>query len=215
MRTDRALRASILTALVFGGLGSTGCSSMNHTEKGAAIGGALGTAAGLGIGAATGSPKTGALIGGLAGGGLGAIAGGHKDEKDRRERDVIHANAVATADAQAQQRRMGLSDVMDMAQKGHDDTVIINQIKSTGSTFQLTPSDLDMLKQNGVSSRVIAEMQNARPVSPITGRVIVREPQPTTVIVQEPYYHGPVIVRPYCPPPRPVVYVGGYFHHRH
>ena len=215
MRTDRVLRVSLLASLVLGGLSSTGCSSMNHTEKGAAIGGALGTGLGLGIGAATGNPKTGALIGGLAGGGLGAIAGSEKDDQERRERDVINANAVAGAQAQAQQRRMGLSDVMDMAQKGHDDAVIINQIKTTGSTFQLTPSDLDMLKTNGVSSRVIAEMQNARAVSPIAGRVIVREPQPTTVIVQEPYYPGPVIVRPYCHPPRPVVYVGGHFHHRH
>jgi hypothetical protein len=187
---------------------------MNHTERGVLAGGALGTAAGLGVGALAGAPKTGAFIGGLGGAGLGAIAGGHKDDKERREREVIHANAVATAEAQAQQSRMGISDVMHMTREGHDDQVIINQIRSTGSTFQLVPTDLDMLKNNGVSPRVIAEMQSARPVSG-GPRVYVREPRPTTVIVQEPVYPGPVYVRPYCYHPRPVVYVGGHFHHRH
>jgi hypothetical protein len=189
---------------------------MNHTERGAAIGGALGTATGLGVGALTGSPKTGAFVGGLGGAGLGALAGSHKDDRERRERDIINANAVAAAEAQAQQQRMGLSDVMDMARKGHDDQIIINQIQATGSTFQLTPSDLDMLKNNGVSPRVIAEMQAARPVS-VGPRVIVRDPRPNTVIVHEPYHPGPVYVRPYpyyCRP-RPVVFVGGHYHHCH
>jgi hypothetical protein len=79
----------------------------------------------------------------------------------------------------------------------------------------LTSGDLDMLKNNGVSPTVIAEMQNARPASPLATRVIVRDPQPTTVIVQEPVYPGPVIVRPYCAPRPPVMFVGGYVHHRH
>ncbi|HVL14251.1 MAG TPA: glycine zipper domain-containing protein [Gemmata sp.] len=212
MRTCRGLRVGVLGSVLFGSLGSVGCESMNHTERGAAIGGALGTAAGLGIGAATGNPRTGAVIGGLGGAGVGALVGGEKDEKARKEREVIHANAVANAQAQAQ--RMGLSDVMHMAREGHADQVIINQIRSTGSTFQLTSGDLDMLKNNGVSPTVISEMQNARPASPLSTRVIVRDPQPTTVIYQEP---PPVVFvpRPYCPPRPPVMVVGGYIHHRH
>ena len=39
MRTDRVRGAGVLASLVFVGLGSTGCETMNHTEKGAAIGG--------------------------------------------------------------------------------------------------------------------------------------------------------------------------------
>ena len=215
MSTFRSLRVGFLASVVLASTSSAGCETMNHTERGATIGGALGTAAGLGVGAATGNPRTGALIGGLAGGGVGAIVGSEKDDKERKEREVIHANAVAGAQAQAQQQRMGLSDVMHMAGQGHDDTVIINQIRTTGSTFQLTSGDLDMLKNNGVSARVIAEMQNARPTSPLSTRVIVREPQPTTVIVQEPVYPGPVFVGPYCAPRPPVMLVGGYIQHRH
>ena len=215
MRTNRVLRTSVLALVVCGSLGSVGCESMNHTEKGAAIGGALGTATGLGLGALTGSPRTGAVIGGLAGAGIGGLAGSEKDDKERHERDVINANAVATAQAQAQQQRLGVADIMHMAQQGHDDTVIINQIRTTNSTFQLAPSDLDMLKNNGVSARVIAEMQNARPAA--GSNVVVRGPQPsTTVIYQDPVvYPAPVYVRPYPyywgPPRPPVVFVGGYY----
>jgi hypothetical protein len=189
----------------------SGCASMNNTEKGALGGGIVGTAAGTAIGAATGKPLLGAGIGALAGTASGALIGNGVDKDERREREINQAAALA--EAQAQQRRMGIADVMHLAQQGHDDQVIINQIRSTGSTFQLTASDLDMLKNSGVSARVIAEMQASRPrVNP--GRVVVRE-QPTTVIYESP---PPVYVRP-APvyvygPPRPVV-VGGFYYHGH
>ena len=89
----------------------------------------------------------------------GAV-GNDIDKQERREKDFQQAQALAAA--QVQQQRLGLTDVVHMAQQGHDDQVIINQIRSSGSTFQLAPSDLDYLKNNGVSARVIAEMQAAR-----------------------------------------------------
>lgn len=215
MRTNRVLRAGVLTTVLVGAVNATGCSTMNNTEKGAVAGGAVGTGVGLLAGAATGNPRTGAAVGGLLGGGLGAIAGNDQDRRDERAREATHAVAVANAQAQVQQQRMGITDVVRMARGGHDDQVIINQIRSTGSTFQLTGSDLDFLKDNGVSPAVIAEMQSARPVSPLSPRVVVREPAPTTVIYQEP---APVVVRPvYAPvyvPPRPVIYAGGYYRWR-
>ena len=210
MRTHYVLRSSLLVVVLASGAGSTGCSTMNNTEKGAVAGGAIGTGVGLLAGAATGNPRTGAAVGGLLGGGLGAVAGSEQDRDEQRTRDVQQAQAVATVQAQQQQQRMGLTDVIHMAQQGHEDQVIVNQIRATGSTFQLTASDLDFLKNNQVSGRVIAEMQNARP-SPTATRVVVRE-APTTVIYQEPAYPGPVYVRPmYVGPPRPnVIYAGGY-----
>jgi len=202
MGTGKLMRLGVLGSLLAAGVGSTGCSSMNNTEKGAGIGGALGAGAGLAVGAATGNPRTGAAVGGLLGAGTGAVIGNDVDRQEKRERDFQQAAAVASA--QAQQRRMGVFDVIDMAQKGHDDQIIINQIRATGSSFQLTATDLDALKANGVSSRVIAEMQAARPVSPVATRVVT---QPTTVIYEQPYYPPPpaaVIVAP-----RPYYY-GGY-----
>lgn len=205
MRANRVLRVGVLVACVAGGLGSTGCSTMNNTEKGAVAGGAIGTGVGLLAGAATGNPRTGAAVGGLLGGGIGAVAGNEQDRKDERQqqaREVQQAQALATAQAQ---QRMGLTDVIHMAQQGHDDQVIVNQIRSTGSSFQLTASDLDFLKNNGVSARVMAEMQVAR-----AAPAVVVRPQPgPTVVYERPYYYAPpppaVIVAP-----RPVVY-GGYY----
>jgi outer membrane lipoprotein SlyB len=207
------MRMVLLAGIAAGGLGSVGCSTMNNTETGALVGGGTGAVAGAAIAGLTGNnPLAGAGIGAAAGGLGGALVGNSADKRDARDREVRHAAEVAHAHAQSQ--RLGVFDVIHLAQNGHDDTVIINQIRTTGSTYQLTPSDLDALKQNGVSPRVIAEMQNARAVVPASR--VVREPA-TTVIYEPVYaYPPPVFVRPmYVPPPRPsVVFVGGYRHCR-
>lgn len=201
-------RLFVLGVLAFAA-GGSGCASMNNTEKGAVIGGGAGTAIGAGIGAATGRPGLGAVAGGLVGTATGALVGNDIDKREQRDRDA--AQAAALAEAQAQRQQIGVFDVIRMAQEGQDDQVIINQIRSTGSTFQLTPSDLSSLKQNGVSARVITEMQVARaPVRP--ARVIVREPAP---VIYEP---GPVYVRPapvvVVGPPRPYYGGGGFYYGR-
>lgn len=188
-------RHLLLAVLAVGSAASVGCSTMNNTERGAVGGGVVGTALGTAVGAATGRPLAGAAIGAAAGTATGALIGNGADKEEKRDREV--AQAVALADAQAQAQRMGIADVIGLAQAGHSDTVIINQIRSTRSSFSLVPSDLDMLKNAGVSQRVIAEMQASRPV-PSPARVVVRE---TTPVV----YEAPpaVVVRP-----APVVFVG-------
>ena len=175
-----------------------GCSTMDNTTKGAGIGGVLGTGAGLALGAATGNPKTGAVVGGLLGAGVGAAVGNDKDNQIQDRRDLQQATAVANAQAQ---QRMGMTDVIHMAQQGHDEQVIINQIRNSGSTFQLSANDIDFLKTNNVPSRVIVEMQNAkgsavlvRPARPIVIReeptVIYRDPPPVVFVGSpRPYYY--------------------------
>ncbi len=180
---------------------------MNGTERGAVGGAALGTGAGAVIGAAAAhNPLAGAAIGAVTGTAIGALAGNQADKEDNRRREVLQAQALA--DAQYQQQRMGISDVIGMTKDGHDPQIIINQIRKTRSTFDLTVSDLNMLKANGVQDSVIAEMQAAQAVAPT--RVVVR--QPRTVI----YESGPVYMpRPfYAPRPRPVYVVGGYYRFR-
>lgn len=198
MRTVRFVVPAVLAALA---LGSSGCSSMSGTAAGAGIGGALGTGAGLALGAATGNPRTGAIAGGLIGAGVGAAAG-HSSDQVKQARAEDRQAAVAIAQAQGQ-GKMAMIDVVRMVQAGHSDQVIINQIRSTGSTFQLTASELDYMKSNNVPDTVIVAMQNARPVAVVTPprRVVVHEP--TTVI----YEPAPVYVAP-----RPV-YIGGGYHH--
>ena len=213
MRTDRGFRLGVLASLIVSGLACSGCSTMNNTEKGAAIGAAGGGAVGLGVGALTNSPRLGAAVGALGGGALGAAFGSNKDDKEQKQRDVQQAQAVAVAQAQADQQRMGIFDVIHMSKANQSEQVIINQIANTGSTFNLTPSDLDQLKLEGVSDRVIGAMQNARVARPVApARVVVVEPQPTTIIYQQgvPVYGPP----PIYAAPRPVVY-GGYYYRHH
>lgn len=61
-----------------------GCSSMNRTQKGAAIGTAGGAAAGAVIGRASGNTALGAIIGATVGGVTGAVIG-HQMDKQAEE----------------------------------------------------------------------------------------------------------------------------------
>jgi hypothetical protein len=213
MRLGRVL---VIAAGLGAGL-STGCSTMSNTATGAGIGGALGTGAGLALGAATGNPRTGALAGGLIGAGVGGAAGAAEDARERESAQILQAEASANQAAAASQMQLG--DVIQMAngQPPVGDVVIINQLRSTGSTFQLTTSDITYLKQNNVSDRVINEMISARPrvgiVGPRTKTVVIREPIPPRVVVYERPW-GCWHPRPihYCPPP-PVLGVGFHIGH--
>ena len=93
-----------------------------------------------------------------------------------------------------------------MCQQGHDEQVVINQIRSTGSTFQLSAGDLDFLKTNSVPTRVIVEMQNAKgsPVVVQPSRPVVIREQPTVIYRDPP----PVVIYQRRPPPPPGVYFG-------
>lgn len=177
---------------------------MNNAEKGVGLGGLVGAGLGTAVGAATGNPKTGAVVGGLVGAGTGGLIGNSIDREDQQKKEVIQATAAANA---AAARQLGITDVIHMVSQGHDEQVIITQIRNSGSTFSLTASDLDFLRQNNVPSRVIIEMQNARPLAAVPRPVYVR-PHPAVI------YHEPppvVIVRPRpCPPPG--LFIHGHFH---
>ena len=212
MRTQHLRRFGLLALLATATAAGSGCATMNNTERGATVGGLGGAAVGTLAGAATGRPVLGAFAGAAAGTAAGALVGNEVDKQERRDKDATHA--IQLAEAQAAQRRIGVADVISMSQAGQNDTIIINQIRNTRSTFDLTLTDLDMLKNAGVSTRVIAEMQASRAPS----RVVVRE-QPSTVIYETP---PAVVVRPVPPPPpvvvvgppRPYYYGGGYYYRR-
>ena len=81
---------------------------------------------------------------------------------------------------------MGMTDVVQMAQQGQSEDVIINQIRATHSCFQLSANDLNFLKQSGVPDRVIIEMQNARPQATVVGSPRPVYVNPPTTVVYEP-----------------------------
>ncbi len=214
MVTNLLQRFTVIGAALGLGL-STGCSSMNNTEKGVGIGGAIGAGVGTIVGAATGNPKTGAVAGTLIGAGIGGLAGNDMDKKEKAEADLrlaaLQSQPVATSTGP-----LGVQDIIDLAKQGVSDEVIINSIRQSKSSYNLSPQDLGMLKENKVSDRVVIEMQNSqnRP------RVAIHQ-QPRTVVIQEPPpvvvyerpYWGPYYRQPYyyAPPPRPSVGVGVVF----
>jgi surface antigen len=171
---------------------------MSNTEKGMGLGGLIGAGAGTAIGAATGNPRTGALVGGLLGAGVGGAVGADADREELREaRDAAIAQAAATAQANPP---LGMMDVVEMSQQGVDADVIINQIHNSGSTFNLSRTDIQYLTQCQVDPRVIRAMQmaQARPavVAGPPRTVVVHEPPPV-FIAPAPIY--PIYMRP--PPP--------------
>lgn len=206
MRTLNAKRFGILALLAAVTAGGSGCASMNNTERGALGGGVVGGALGTAVGAATGRPLAGAAIGAAAGTAGGALIGNDIDKQENHRKDIAAAVADAQAQAQAAAQRMTIGDVIEMTKAGQNETIIINQIRKSRSTFDLSANEVNALKANGVSDRVIAEMQVAQGPPPAPARVVVRE-QPRTVIYESaPVYVAPA---PYYYAPRP--YYGGSF----
>ncbi len=134
-----------------------GCESMNNTQAGALGGGLFGAALGTMVGVATRNPLAGAAIGGAVGAGTGALIGNSEDR--REDRAARQAAAIAAANPP-----LTLYQIADMAQKHISDAVIIQQIRYTNSSYNLTPDDINWLKQQGVSDYVVMEMQSRRPV---------------------------------------------------
>ena len=167
---------------------STGCSTMNNTEKGALVGGGVGTVVGTAIGAATGNPRTGAAVGALGGATLGALAGNKQDKHERAVEQAEHAQALASQNAQ-----LGLIDVVNLSRGGTDPEVIVAQIRNTRSTFTLSTTDIEYLTQQGVAPRVIRAMQDSR--GRAAAPVVVRE---APVIIERPVYpvYGPPVYGP-------------------
>jgi hypothetical protein len=146
MTTKRLIPFALLPALW-----STGCASMTQTDKGVAAGGLLGAGTGALIGNAVGHTGAGAIIGA----GLGAITGGLIGNAVEESEKRTEAKVAA---AQAAQGRLGITDVVTMAQNHISDDVIISQLRTTGSSFRLSSNDTIWLKQQGVSDRVVQEM---------------------------------------------------------
>jgi outer membrane protein OmpA-like peptidoglycan-associated protein len=80
----KAIRNSIIAVALTFSLFGTGCSSLNKTQKGAAIGAGAGGVIGGIIGRSAGNTALGAIIGGAVGGTAGAVIG-HKMDKQAAE----------------------------------------------------------------------------------------------------------------------------------
>jgi hypothetical protein len=142
-------KAKLLGCGLLPALLAAGCSSMDNTERGAVAGGVFGTAAGAIVGAAAHAPVAGALIGAAAGTAVGAAAGHAEDKQEQRI-------------AAAQRNALPMEQVASMTQQQVSDTIIINQIRTSGAVYYLTADQISWLKSQGVSDAVVSEMQATR-----------------------------------------------------
>jgi outer membrane lipoprotein SlyB len=114
------------------------------------IGGILGAGAGYGIGTAAGHHGAeGAAIGAVAGALGGALIGGQMNKKDKTTQGQLAANP----------NQMSLQQIVDLSKQEINESVIIDKINLSNSKFNLTAADIDYLKQQGVSQKVIDAMQ--------------------------------------------------------
>jgi Zn-dependent alcohol dehydrogenase len=185
------MNAKLTILMVTVAAANVGCSTLSNTEKGAGIGGAIGAGVGTAIGAATGNPKTGAVVGGLLGAGVGGAVGSEADERESERQHAKEMAQISRDTAVADARKLGMTDVVQMHMAGTDSRVIVNQIRATGSTFQLSTADIQYLTEQRVPPDVIVAMQSAQPTVTTTRgprTVVVREP---AVIYERPVYMAP------------------------
>ncbi len=175
------------------------------------MGGVLGAL----IGGQSGHGGSGALVGAMTGAMVGGLAGEAEDA--REQRDAAIAQTQYERDMAVRQSSVTNLDLINMAQAGLSEQVIMNSVQTRGGQFDLSPSAIIELKSRGVSDGVILAIQSAsegRSSRPVTAVY----PRPTTTIVAPP--RAVYIVRP---APTYGVYIGSrphyhrphYHHHGH
>ncbi len=129
--------------------GVSGC-AQNQTRigEGTAIGGVLGAAAGEIVGHQNRHDLTGVLVGGALGAAAGAAVGAQIEKPASSPQKVYSAAQPVT-----------MQQVVNWTKEGLSGDEIISRIKAAHSSYSLTADDLDYLKKQGVSQRVIETMQ--------------------------------------------------------
>ena len=166
---------------------------MSNTERGALAGGGLGAGAGAIIGSATRHTAGGALIGGALGAVAGGLTGNAIDKSEQRQQARL-----AAATAQPARPPLTLNEVVQLTQQHVSEEIIINQIRTSNTMFQLTVDDVLMLKENGVSDSVVREMQvtaaryprRVYSSAPVYQPVYVVEPAPPVTVGVGIGFHG-------------------------
>ena len=127
----------------------TGCeTNKTRVAEGAGIGGTVGAIAGGILGYQSGHPLQGAAIGAAVGGGAGAVVGAQ-----------INKPTPQGTQAQAS-TQITLEQIVAWTKQGLSSEQIITKIIDANPKYSLTADDINYLKQQGVSQRVIETMQS-------------------------------------------------------
>ncbi len=131
-----------------------GCqSNKTRVAEGTVAGGALGALAGGLIGGGKG-----AGIGAAIGAAGGALIGSQIEKKPPQ--DAAAATQTTTADRN-EAAQVSILQVVELSKQGTPDNVIIDKIKKSNSKFNLTQEDVNYLKNQGVSQKVIDAMKGS------------------------------------------------------
>lgn len=134
---------------------NSGCqTNKSRAAEGAVIGGVLGATAGGIVGHQSHHAGEGVGIGAAAGALAGAIIGSQIAKPQQSAEPTAPAQGVSA-------NQMTIQQVVDLAKQGAHEDVIIDKIRLSNSRFNLTAADIDYLKQQGVSQKVIDAMQGA------------------------------------------------------
>ena len=168
--------------------------AQSRTQDGATVGGVTGAVIGGIIGHQNHETPEGALIGGAVGVIAGGMIGNAQDQQMAREnsyrQQIYRQQQMIQAQNQPVRRSATIAEVIEMANNGIGDSVIINHLQANGIERKLDVHDIISMHQQGVSEAVIASMQRA-PIGVPTMQPATFVERPTTVIVEEraPYYH--------------------------
>lgn len=147
MKKTKALLLSF--AILFAGAGCQ--SSPNRTGEGALLGGLLGAGAGTIIGNQSRDRDKGrtqgALIGGVVGALGGALTGSQMSKQPQQQTQAVDPN------------QMSIQQVVSLSLQGVHEDVIVDRVRMSNSRFSLSQSDVDYLKNQGVTQKVISAMQ--------------------------------------------------------
>jgi len=138
--------------------GSLGCqNTKTNAVEGGVIGGVLGAAAGGIIGHQSGHGGEGAGIGLAAGALTGALIGSQINKPAAQNQSVPATGAQGSS--QANPNQITTQQIIEMSNQGIHEAVIIDKIKITNSRFNLSASDIENLRKQNVSQKVIDAMQ--------------------------------------------------------
>jgi outer membrane lipoprotein SlyB len=126
-------------------------SCQTQTQTGALTGGVLGA----GAGAIIGQSPQGALIGGA----IGALAGGLIGHSlDKKQQETIKKQSPATLERINQGQPLAIEDIKALSDAKVSNEVIISQIRSTHTVFNLSTAQIISLTNAGVNQQVIDYM---------------------------------------------------------
>jgi len=133
-----------------------GCqSSPNRAPEGAVIGGVLGAGLGAIIGNQSKDRDQGRTEGALIGGAVGALGGALAGSQVQKQ-----AQPGQQQQAQANNpNQMSVAQVVDLTRQGVHEDVIADRVRMSGSRFNLSQGDIDYLRSQGVTQKVINAMQ--------------------------------------------------------